>query len=46
VQISMAELMAALQARSSVSELQKILRDKKTPQDVKRKIQESIKVLS
>ncbi|MEJ7644006.1 MAG: HEAT repeat domain-containing protein [Chryseolinea sp.] len=46
VQISMAELMAALQARSSVNELQKILRDKKTPSDVKRKIQESIKVLS
>jgi hypothetical protein len=45
VQISMAELMAALQARSSVNELQKILRDKKTPEDVRRKIQESIKVL-
>jgi len=45
VQLSMAELMAALQARSSVTELQKILRDKKTPEDVKRKIQESIKVL-
>jgi len=46
VQISLAELMAALQARSSVNELQKILRDEKTPEDVKRKIQESIKVLS
>lgn len=45
VQISLAELMAALQAKSSVNELQKILRDNKTPDDVKKQIQQSIKVL-
>ena len=46
VQIALAELMAALQAKSSVKELQKIMRDESTPQDVKKKIQESIEVLS
>lgn len=45
VQISLAELMVALQARSSVKELEKILHNKNTPADVKSKIQESIKVL-
>jgi hypothetical protein len=45
VQISLAELMVALQAKSSVRELEKILRNKNTPADVKNKIQESIKVL-
>jgi uncharacterized protein (UPF0147 family) len=46
VQIALAELMAALQAKSSVKELQKIMRDDNTPSDVKKKIQESIEVLS
>jgi hypothetical protein len=46
VQIALAELMAALQAKSSVKELQKIMRDESTPSDVKKKIQESIEVLS
>jgi hypothetical protein len=46
VQIALAELMAALQAKSSVKELQKIMRDDSTPTDVKKKIQESIEVLS
>lgn len=46
VQIALAELMAALQAKSSVKELQKIMRDDSTPSDVKKKIQESIEVLS
>jgi uncharacterized protein (UPF0147 family) len=45
VQIALAELMAALQAKSSVKELEKILHDKNTPIDVKRKMEESIKVL-
>ena len=46
VQIALAELMAAMQAKSSVKELQKILHDDNTPNDVKKKIQESIEVLS
>ncbi len=45
VQISLAELMAALQVKSSVTELEKILHDKNTPIDVKKKMEESIKVL-
>jgi len=46
VQVALAELMAALQAKSSVKELQKIMRDKSMPSEVKKKIQESIEVLS
>jgi uncharacterized protein (UPF0147 family) len=45
VQISLAELMAALHAKSSVKELEKILNDTSTPIDVKRKIQETLKIL-
>jgi hypothetical protein len=45
VQISLAELMVQLQAKSSVKELQKILRNENTPTDVRKKIEESIKVL-
>lgn len=45
VQIALAELMAELQAKGSVSELEKIVRSNRTPADVKKKIQESIKVL-
>lgn len=45
VQISLAELMAGLQVKSSVGELKKILEDKKTPADVKNKIKQSIDVL-
>jgi HEAT repeat protein len=45
VQISLAELMAALQAKSSVKELEKILHNENTPVDVRKKIEESIKVL-
>lgn len=45
VQIALAELMVALQAKSSVKEFDKILHDKNTPADVKDKIKESIKVL-
>ncbi|HEY9006835.1 MAG TPA: HEAT repeat domain-containing protein [Ohtaekwangia sp.] len=46
VQVELAELMAALQVKSSVKELEKLLQDKKTPQEVKKKIQESIQVIS
>jgi hypothetical protein len=45
VQISLAELMAALQVKSSVKELQKIIQSEKTPDDVKKKIKQSIDVL-
>lgn len=45
VQLSLAELMVALQEKSSVKEFEKILKSDKTPADVKRKIEESIKVM-
>jgi hypothetical protein len=45
VQLSLAELMEALQEKSSVKEFEKLLKSDKTPADVKRKIEESIKVM-
>jgi len=45
VQISLAEIMASIHAKSSVKELEKILRDNNTPPEVKEKIRESISVL-
>lgn len=45
VQVALAELMAGLQVKSSVKELQKILENKNTPKDVKDKIKKSIDVL-
>ena len=45
VQIALAELMAQLQAKSSVTELEKILKNENTPTDVKKKIEESLRVL-
>jgi len=45
VQIALAELMVEMHAKASVGELEKIIRNKNTPADVKNKIQESIKVL-
>jgi len=46
VQISLAELMAAIQEKASVNELQKVLQNDKTPIDVKKKIKESIQILT
>jgi hypothetical protein len=46
VQVALAELMAKIQAKSSVEELQKIIQSEKTPDEVKNRIKESIKVLS
>ena len=46
VQVALAELMAKIQEKSSVEELQKIIQSDKTPTDVKNKIKESIKILS
>jgi hypothetical protein len=45
VQVSLAELMAQLQAKSSVKELEKIIQSDKTPADVKNKIKQTIDVL-
>ena len=45
VQIALAELMAALQEKSSVKEFEKILKDDKTPRDIKKRIEENIDVL-
>lgn len=45
VQVALAELMAALQEKKSVKELEKILKSENTPEEVKNKIKESIEVL-
>ena len=45
VQLNLAELMAAIQERKSVSELQKIVDNDTTPTEVKDKIKKSIEVL-
>ena len=45
VQVALAELMAALQEKAAIDELQKILKDNETPSDIKQKIQESIQVI-
>jgi hypothetical protein len=45
VQVALAELMAALQEKSSVNALEKILQDERTPNDVKKRIKQSIEVL-
>jgi hypothetical protein len=45
VQVSLAELMVAMQEKKSVSALQKLLDSDKTPADVKKQIKKSIDVL-
>lgn len=45
VQLALAELMAQLQEKGAIKELRKILQDRETPPDIKRKIQESIQVI-
>ena len=45
VQISLAELMVALQEKGAVEEFQRIVDSEKTPSEVKEKIRESIRVL-
>lgn len=45
VQVALAELMAELQEKASINELQKILEDAETPSDIKKKIQESIQII-
>lgn len=46
VQVALAELMAALQEKSSVKEFERILKSERTPDDVKARIEESIKIMS
>jgi hypothetical protein len=45
VQVALAELMAELQEKGAIEELKKILEDRDTPSDIKKKIQESIQVI-
>lgn len=45
VQVALAELMAALQEKAAIHELQKILDDGETPSDIKKKIRESIQII-
>jgi hypothetical protein len=45
VQVALAELMVAIQEKKSVDALKQLLQSDKTPQEVKSKISESIKVL-
>ena len=46
MQVALAELMVALQEKSSVKEFEKIITSERTPAEVKKKIRESIQVLS
>lgn len=45
VQVALADLMAQLQAKSSVKELEKILESERTPVEVKNRIKQSIDIL-
>jgi hypothetical protein len=45
VQMALAEYMVALQEKSSIKEFTRILEDRRTPEEVKRKIKESLQVL-
>ena len=45
VQIALADLMAALQEKSSIKEFEKLLEDDRTPSEVKKRIKEKIDVL-
>ena len=45
VQVSLAELMVALQEKGAVKEFEKIVQSENTPKEVKQKIRESIEVL-
>ena len=45
VQVALAELMVELQEKGAINELKKILEDRETPSDIKKRIQESIQVI-
>jgi hypothetical protein len=46
VQVALADLMVELQEKSSVKELQKILKSDRTPKEVRKRIEESIKTMT
>jgi hypothetical protein len=46
VQVALAELMGAIQEKSSLKEFEKIIQSRKTPVEVKKRIKESMKILS
>lgn len=46
VQVALAELMVELQEKSSVKEFQKIIKSERTPQEIKKRIEESIKTMT
>lgn len=45
LQVALADLMVAIQEKSSVNELEKILKNDRTPDDVKARIKESIQII-
>lgn len=45
IQVALAELMGIIQEKKSVSEFEKILKDDRTPDDVKKRIKDNINVL-
>lgn len=45
IQVALAELMGTIQEKKSVREFDKILKDEKTPQEIKNRIKESLNVL-
>lgn len=45
IQVALAEFMSAIQERSAVYELQKLVKSERTPGDVKRKIEEKIEIM-
>lgn len=46
IQVALAELMVELQEKSSVKELQKIIKSERTPQEIKKRLEESIKTMA
>ena len=46
VQVALADLMVALQEKSSVKEFEKILKSDRTPKEIKKRIEESIKIIT
>lgn len=46
VLVALAELMVELQEKSSVKELQKIIKSERTPQEIKKRIEEGIKTMT
>jgi hypothetical protein len=46
VQVALADLMVAMQEKSSIKELEKILKSDRTPKEIKKRIEESIKTMT